>query len=140
MGVFFVSSNLSVVIKLFESKLLGNVFFHLTYYINMSLGGSDSVMPPGIYSLDDLKEFGTEKGWCPYFLARHVISHTNILVYNYQYMLDPKVAALVSRELEVGKKLVTFYFEKKNTPQNSNSHNDVIVCYDRVGGKCCRLR
>ncbi len=58
-------------------------------------------MPPGIYSLDDLKGFGTEKGWCPYFLARHVISHTNILVYNYQYMLDPKVAGLVSRELEV---------------------------------------
>jgi DEAD_2 len=48
-------------------------------------------MPSGIYSLEDLKDFGREKGWCPYFLARHVINHANILVYNYQYMLDPKV-------------------------------------------------
>lgn len=29
--------------------------------------------------------------WCPYFLARHIINHANVLVYNYQYMLDPKV-------------------------------------------------
>lgn len=62
--------------------------------------GSDSVMPSGIYSIEDLKTFGRAKGWCPYFLARHVINHANILVYNYQYMLDPKVAGLVSRELE----------------------------------------
>lgn len=48
-------------------------------------------MPNGIYSLDDLKAFGREKGWCPYFLARHIINHANVLVYNYQYMLDPKV-------------------------------------------------
>lgn len=52
-------------------------------------------MPNGIYSLDDLKEFGKEKGWCPYFLARHIINHANVLVYNYQYMLDPKVGLWV---------------------------------------------
>lgn len=52
-------------------------------------------MPNGIYSLDDLKKFGKEKGWCPYFLARHIINHANVLVYNYQYMLDPKVGLWV---------------------------------------------
>jgi Rad3-related DNA helicase len=34
---------------------------------------------------------GKERGWCPYFLARHVINHAKILIYNYQYVLDPKV-------------------------------------------------
>ena len=53
-----------------------------------------------MYSLDDLKELGVAKGWCPYFLTRHLIHHASILVYNYQYMLDPKVANLVSRDLE----------------------------------------
>jgi DNA excision repair protein ERCC-2 len=57
-------------------------------------------IPQGVYSLDDLKELGTAKGWCPYFLTRHLIHHASILVYNYQYMLDPKVANLVSRDLE----------------------------------------
>ncbi|CAN0106567.1 unnamed protein product, partial [Ectocarpus sp. 13 AM-2016] len=70
------------------------------FFEGYSANGSDAAMPNGIYSLDDLKEFGKEKGWCPYFLARHIINHANVLVYNYQYMLDPKVAGMVSRELE----------------------------------------
>jgi DNA excision repair protein ERCC-2 len=44
----------------------------------------------GVYSLDDLKDLGAERGWCPYFMTRHLIHHSTILVYNYQYMLDPK--------------------------------------------------
>ena len=28
---------------------------------------------------------------CPYYLARHMIAFANVVVYNYQYMLDPKV-------------------------------------------------
>jgi hypothetical protein len=47
-------------------------------------------VPQGVYSLDDLKELGAERGWCPYFMTRHLIHHSTILVYNYQYMLDPK--------------------------------------------------
>ncbi|CAM9832366.1 unnamed protein product [Hapterophycus canaliculatus] len=62
------------------------------FFEGYSANGSDAAMPNGIYSLDDLKEFGREKGWCPYFLARHIINHANVLVYNYQYMLDPKVS------------------------------------------------
>ena len=51
-------------------------------------------------TLADLRDFGRKKGWCPYFLARHMISFANVVVYNYQYLLDPKVANMVSRELE----------------------------------------
>jgi len=70
------------------------------YYEEYDRTGTDAVIAHGIYSLDDLKAFGKDKGWCPYFLARHVINHANILIYNYQYVLDPKVAGLVSKELE----------------------------------------
>jgi len=70
------------------------------FYEEYDKAGSDAAIPNGIFSLDDLKVLGREKGWCPYFLARHVINHAKVLVYNYQYMLDPKVAGMVSRELE----------------------------------------
>ena len=54
----------------------------------------------GVYSLADLKVLGREKGWCPYFYARYAISLANVVVYNYQYMLDPKISGLVSRDME----------------------------------------
>ena len=78
-------------------------------------------MENGIYSLDDLKEFGEQQGWCPYFLARHVINHANILIYNYQYVLDPKVAGLVSKELE-SESIVVF----------DEAHNIDNVCIEAL--------
>tara|TARA_B110000977_G_scaffold191665_1_gene264113 strand:- start:841 stop:3186 length:2346 start_codon:yes stop_codon:yes gene_type:complete len=74
--------------------------------------GPDAVLPPGVYTLADLREFGRKKGWCPYFLARHMISVANVVVYNYQYLLDPKVSSLVSRELE--KNCVVVFDEAHN--------------------------
>ena len=49
--------------------------------------------------LQDLRQFGRKKGWCPYYLARHMISVANVVVYNYQYMLDPKVSQMVRLQL-----------------------------------------
>jgi DNA excision repair protein ERCC-2 len=57
-------------------------------------------MPKGIYTLDDLREFGKKQGMCPYFLARHFLLQSNVIVYNYSYMLDPKISNLVSKELQ----------------------------------------
>ena len=74
--------------------------------------GPDAVLPPGVYTLADLREFGRKKGWCPYFLARHMIGVANVVVYNYQYLLDPKVSSLVSRELE--KECVVVFDEAHN--------------------------
>jgi DNA excision repair protein ERCC-2 len=57
--------------------------------------------PPAVtLQLQDLRAFGRKKRWCPYFLARHMLGVANVVVYNYQYLLDPKVAGMVSRELE----------------------------------------
>jgi DNA excision repair protein ERCC-2 len=83
-------------------------------------GGTDADLR-GIYTIDDLKALGRAKGWCPYFLARHVISYANVVVYNYQYMLDPKIATLISRELE-DRSIVVF----------DEAHNIDNVCIEAL--------
>ncbi|XP_065833449.1 general transcription and DNA repair factor IIH helicase subunit XPD-like [Oscarella lobularis] len=69
------------------------------FYEGFESRGKDELLPPGVYNLDDLKEFGRKKGFCPYFLARYSMSHANVIVYSYYYLLDPKIANLVSKEL-----------------------------------------
>jgi DNA excision repair protein ERCC-2 len=57
------------------------------------------MLEKGIFTLDDLKEFGRKYKVCPYYLARHYLTRANVIVYNYAYLLDPKIANLVSSEL-----------------------------------------
>lgn len=77
------------------------------FFENYDSSGNVSEVPTGIYALDDLKRLGKSKGWCPYFLARQMLNHANIVVYNYQYLLDPKISNMVSRELQ-GDSIVVF--------------------------------
>ncbi|CCI45983.1 unnamed protein product [Albugo candida] len=79
------------------------------------------LLPSGVYSLDDLKRLGKEKGWCPYFLTRHVVNFADVIVYNYQYMLDPKVSQLVSRA-----------FEKESIIVFDEAHNIDNVCIEAL--------
>ena len=44
------------------------------FFEDFDLHGREFPLPPGCYNLDDLKEFGRNKTWCPYFLARHAVS------------------------------------------------------------------
>ncbi|KAL1319520.1 hypothetical protein HN51_071787 [Arachis hypogaea] len=74
--------------------------------------GSAAVLPPGVYTLQDLRIFGKEKGWCPYFLARHMVQFANVVVYSYQYLLDPKVAGIISKEMQ--KESVVVFDEAHN--------------------------
>ncbi|RKP07597.1 hypothetical protein THASP1DRAFT_30592 [Thamnocephalis sphaerospora] len=69
------------------------------FYETLETADKTALMPSGIYTLDDLKEFSKEKGYCPYFLSRRTFSIANVIVYSYHYLLDPKIAELVSREL-----------------------------------------
>nr|CAD1829661.1 unnamed protein product [Ananas comosus var. bracteatus] len=63
--------------------------------------GPDNVLlPPGVYTLQDLRAVGRDRGWCPYFLARRLIPFASVVVYSYQYLLDPKVATIISREMQ----------------------------------------
>lgn len=100
--------------------------------------GRQVPLPAGVYNLDDLKDYGRRKGWCPYYLARYSVQcsaishyhihtnvhdlglslsflqilHANIVVYSYHYLLDPKIADLVSKEL--AKKSVVVFDEAHN--------------------------
>ncbi|KAJ1983804.1 TFIIH/NER complex ATP-dependent 5'-3' DNA helicase subunit [Dimargaris verticillata] len=56
-------------------------------------------LPAGVYTLDDLRDYGRQHEYCPYYLARRAIRLANVVIYSYHYMLDPKVADLVSKEL-----------------------------------------
>ncbi|KAK2999035.1 hypothetical protein RJ639_023090 [Escallonia herrerae] len=70
------------------------------FYEDYEKAASEAVLPPGVYTLQDLRAFGKEKGWCPYFLARHMVQFANVVVYSYQYLLDPKVAGIISKEMQ----------------------------------------
>lgn len=83
--------------------------------------GVESIMPPGIYTLEDLKRFGSRKRWCPYYTARHCLSFANVIVYNYQYLLDPKIAGLISKNL-ARESIVVF----------DEAHNIDTICIDAL--------
>ncbi|RVW54867.1 DNA repair helicase XPD [Vitis vinifera] len=70
------------------------------FFENYEKAASEAVLPPGVYTLQDLRAFGRDKGWCPYFLARHMVQFANVVVYSYQYLLDPKVAGIISKEMQ----------------------------------------
>lgn len=76
------------------------------------MNGRESVLPNGVYNLDDLKEYGRTKGWCPYFVARQAVNRAKIVVYSYHYLLDPKIAELVSKSFS--KKCVVVFDEAHN--------------------------
>ncbi|XP_064408801.1 general transcription and DNA repair factor IIH helicase subunit XPD isoform X2 [Latimeria chalumnae] len=91
------------------------------FYEEFDANGRQVPLPSGVYNLDDLKTYGKFKGWCPYFLARYTILHANVVVYSYHYLLDPKIADLVSKEL-VKKSVVVF----------DEAHNIDNVCIDSM--------
>lgn len=82
------------------------------FFEQLERAGSDALLEPGVYTMEDLRIFGRKQGWCPYFLARHMLAFANVVVYNYQYMLDPKVSNMVSRELE--KECIVVFDEAHN--------------------------
>lgn len=75
-------------------------------------------MPPGVFTLDSLLKYGEDHKQCPYFSARRMVGilnkcigvelciltyfqmpFCNVIIYSYHYLLDPKIAERVSREL-----------------------------------------
>ncbi|CAB9525319.1 transcription factor complex helicase XPD subunit [Seminavis robusta] len=92
-----------------------------SYFDSFQAVGESITMPSGVYDLQELKEWGKGRGWCPYYLTRQAINHANILVFNYQYMLDPKVAKMVSKELE-SESIVVF----------DEAHNIDSVCIEAL--------
>ena len=42
------------------------------YFEAFDKTGRDAMLPAGVYTLDDLREYGAKNKWCPYFLSRLV--------------------------------------------------------------------
>ncbi|XP_041351578.1 general transcription and DNA repair factor IIH helicase subunit XPD-like isoform X1 [Gigantopelta aegis] len=97
------------------------------FYEDFDALGREIPLPAGVYGLDDLKDYGTKKGWCPYFLARYALSHANIVVYSYYYLLDPKIAEMVSKELS-----------KTSVVVFDEAHNIDNVCIESMSVKMTR--
>jgi DNA excision repair protein ERCC-2 len=91
------------------------------YYEGYQNEAADSIMPHGVYTLDDLADYGRKRKWCPYYTARHSLSFANVIVYNYQYLLDPKIAGLISKNL-ARESIVVF----------DEAHNIDTVCIDAL--------
>ncbi|KAJ3341825.1 DNA-dependent ATPase of the nucleotide excision repair factor 4 complex [Gonapodya sp. JEL0774] len=69
------------------------------YFEALEKADQSKSMPGGVYTLEDLREWGQNNGLCPYFLARRMINFANVVIYSYHYLLDPKVAEMVSKEI-----------------------------------------
>ncbi|KAI8370506.1 uncharacterized protein BYT42DRAFT_623362 [Radiomyces spectabilis] len=69
------------------------------FYETLEAANSPNPIPNGVYTLEDLMDYGRKMTFCPYYLARRAIAFANVVIYSYHYMLDPKVAELVSKEL-----------------------------------------
>ncbi|KAL1457434.1 hypothetical protein WDU94_007667 [Cyamophila willieti] len=91
------------------------------FYEKFDAVGRDAPLAPGVYGLERLKQMGKQLGLCPYFMARQAIVHAKIVVYSYHYLLDPKIANVVSKEL-ARSSVVVF----------DEAHNIDNVCVDSL--------
>ncbi len=94
----------------------------------MERKGTHTDLDTGVYTLDDLKEEGKARGYCPYFLARRMINVAQIVVFNYSYVLDPKIASLVSNEIR-GPECVVVFDECHNI--DNVCVESLSLCLDR---------
>ncbi|SCW04279.1 LAFE_0H10022g1_1 [Lachancea fermentati] len=72
----------------------------------------ENYVPVGVYSFEKLIKYCEERTMCPYFTVRRMISMCNIMIYSYHYLLDPKIAERVSRE--VSKDAIVIFDEAHN--------------------------
>lgn len=52
------------------------------YYEGFNMDGKENNLPYGVYSIDDLKQYGRDRNWCSYFLARFAVSTLNFIFSN----------------------------------------------------------
>ncbi|XP_051632419.1 general transcription and DNA repair factor IIH helicase subunit XPD-like isoform X3 [Manacus candei] len=93
-----------------------------SFFQEFEARGRQSPLPFGVHNLDDLRTLGRQRGLCPYFMARTSLPHANVVVYSYHYLLDPKIAGLVSGEL-ARSSVVVF----------DEAHNIDNVCIEAMG-------
>ncbi|KAF8831299.1 hypothetical protein HHX47_DHR1000748 [Lentinula edodes] len=58
-----------------------------------------NLVPRGIMTLADVLQHGRVNTTCPYFTVRRMLPFVDIVIYSFHYLLDPKVAEQVSKEM-----------------------------------------
>jgi DNA excision repair protein ERCC-2 len=90
-----------------------------TFYEKYKLMGS---LKSGVYTIDDLKAIGIDEGWCPYYYSRKMLQEAHVVVFSYQYLLDPGVAVATP-----------LFGSKTGQPEGQNTEKDpAIVVFDEA--------
>jgi DNA excision repair protein ERCC-2 len=82
-----------------EKKERGDDVDLCVYHENLDLLEPHNLIPPGVWTLDGMLRYGEQNKQCPYFTARRMMPYCNVIIYSYHYLLDPKIAERVSKEL-----------------------------------------
>lgn len=82
-----------------EKKERGEDVDVCIYHDNLDLLDPSNLVPTGVFTLDNLLQYGENHKQCPYFSARRMMPWCNVIIYSYHYLLDPKIAERVSKEL-----------------------------------------
>ncbi|KAK3386926.1 hypothetical protein B0H63DRAFT_412055 [Podospora didyma] len=82
-----------------EKKERGEDVDLCVYHDNLDNLEPHNLIPNGIWTLDDLLRYGERNKQCPYFTARRMMQFCNVIIYSYHYLLDPKIAERVSKDL-----------------------------------------
>ncbi|PWW72742.1 DNA repair helicase RAD3 [Tuber magnatum] len=82
-----------------EKKARGEEVEVCVFHDNLDALEPHNLIPPGVYTLDGMLKYGEKHTQCPYFTARRMMPFCNVIIYSYHYLLDPKIAERVSKEL-----------------------------------------
>ncbi|KAG6376143.1 hypothetical protein JVT61DRAFT_2117 [Boletus reticuloceps] len=69
------------------------------WHENLGTHEPGTLISPGIWTLADVLQHGRDNGTCPYFTVRRMMPFVDVIIYSFHYLIDPKVADQVSKEL-----------------------------------------
>ncbi|KAH9005150.1 DNA repair helicase [Lactarius hatsudake] len=70
-----------------------------SFHENMNDIPNENILSPGIWTLADVLQHGRDTSTCPYFTIRRSMPFVDVIIYSFHYLLDPKVAEQVSKEM-----------------------------------------
>ncbi|KAK9240259.1 hypothetical protein V1525DRAFT_395471 [Lipomyces kononenkoae] len=82
-----------------EKKRAGEQVELCTYHENLNELEPHNLIPEGVWTFDELLKYCESNKQCPYFTVRRMMPFVNVIIYSFHYLLDPKIAERVSKEL-----------------------------------------
>ncbi|KAJ8102957.1 hypothetical protein POJ06DRAFT_280185 [Lipomyces tetrasporus] len=82
-----------------EKKRAGEPVELCDYHENLYELEPHDLIPEGVWTFDELLKYCEKTKQCPYFTVRRMMPFVNVIIYSFHYLLDPKIAERVSKEL-----------------------------------------